>query len=81
MCLLKCVLYCEQIFSYFDPDYLTSGLTITGLVRVTSRDSAVGIATSYWMNDREVGVRVQVGSRIFSSPRRRDRLWGPPNLL
>jgi hypothetical protein len=24
---------------------------------------------------------VPVGSRIFSCPRRRDRLWGPPNLL
>jgi hypothetical protein len=28
-----------------------------------------------------VRVRVPVGSRIFSSPRRPDRLWGPPNLL
>jgi hypothetical protein len=30
---------------------------------------------------REVGVRVPVGSRIFTSPGRPDRLWGPPNLL
>jgi hypothetical protein len=28
-----------------------------------------------------VGVRVPIRSRIFSSPRRPDRLWGPPNLL
>jgi hypothetical protein len=28
-----------------------------------------------------VGFRVPVGSRILSSPRRPDRLWGPPNLL
>jgi hypothetical protein len=27
------------------------------------------------------GVRVPVGSRIFTSPYRQDRLWGPPNLL
>jgi hypothetical protein len=27
-----------------------------------SRDSAVGIATCYWLDDRGVGVRVQVGS-------------------
>jgi hypothetical protein len=33
------------------------------------------------MDDRGVGVRVPVGSRIFSSPRRPDRLWGPTNLL
>jgi hypothetical protein len=41
----------------------------------------VGIATGYGLDDRGVGVRVQVGSRIFCSPRRTDRLWGPPNLL
>jgi hypothetical protein len=43
-----------------------------------SRDSAVGIATGYGL---EVGVRVPVGSRIFSSPRGPDWLWGPPHLL
>jgi hypothetical protein len=47
----------------------------------TMRDSSVGIATRYGLDDRGVGVRDPVGSRIFSSPRRRDRLWGPPNLL
>jgi hypothetical protein len=46
-----------------------------------SRDSVVGIATGYGLDDQEVGVRVTVGSRIFSSPRRPDRLWGTPNLL
>jgi hypothetical protein len=46
-----------------------------------SRGSVVGIATGYGLDDREVGVRVPGGSRIFSSQRRRDRLWGPPNLL
>jgi hypothetical protein len=45
-----------------------------------SRDSAVGIASGYGLDDQEVGVRVPVGSRIFS-PRRPDRLWGPPRLL
>jgi hypothetical protein len=39
------------------------------------------IATSYGLDEQEVGVRVPVGSIIFSSPRRLDRLWGPPNLL
>jgi hypothetical protein len=41
----------------------------------------VGIATGYWLDDRGVGIRVPVGSRMFTSPRRPDRLWGPPNLL
>jgi hypothetical protein len=45
-----------------------------------SRDRAVDIATGYGLNDRGVGVRVPVGSRMFSSPRRLDRFCGPPNL-
>jgi hypothetical protein len=46
-----------------------------------SRDSAVGTATGYGLNDRGVGVQVPLGSRIFSSLRRPDGLWGPPSLL
>jgi hypothetical protein len=46
-----------------------------------SRDGAVGITTGYGLDDRGAGVRVPVGSRIFSSPRLPDLLWGPPNLL
>jgi hypothetical protein len=45
------------------------------------RDSVASITTSYGLNDRGVGVRVPVGSRIFFSPRRPNRLWGPSNLL
>jgi hypothetical protein len=51
---------------------------LTFLIR---RDSTVGIATGYGLDDRGLGVRVPVGSRIFSSPRRPDRLWGPPSHL
>jgi hypothetical protein len=39
-----------------------------------SRDGVVCIATVYGLDDRGVGVRVSVGVRIFSSPRRPDRL-------
>jgi glutamine synthetase len=39
-----------------------------------SRDSVVGIATSYGLDDRGVGVRVPVGSRILTSPNRPDWL-------
>jgi hypothetical protein len=46
-----------------------------------SRDSVVGIASTYGLDYRGVRVRVPVGSRIFSSPNRPDHLWGPPNLL
>jgi hypothetical protein len=51
------------------------------LCRGKSRDSAVGIATGYGLDSRGVGFRVTVGSRIFSSPRRPGRLWGPPSFL
>jgi hypothetical protein len=45
------------------------------------RDSSVGIATGYRLDDRGVGVQVPVVSRIFSCPHRPDRLWGTPGLL
>jgi hypothetical protein len=48
--------------------------------RKWSRDKTVGIATGYGLDDRGVGVRVPLGSRIFVSPSRADRFWGPPNL-
>jgi hypothetical protein len=38
------------------------------LLPASSRDSAVGIATSYGLDDRGVGVGVPVESRILSSP-------------
>jgi hypothetical protein len=43
-----------------------------GIYRGLSRDSSVGIATGYGLDDREVGVRVLVGSRIFSKSSRPD---------
>jgi hypothetical protein len=48
---------------------------------IESRDSVVSIATGYGLDDREVGVRVPVRSRIFSSQCRPDRLWSPLILL
>jgi hypothetical protein len=52
-----------------------------GYDTLASRDSTVGIATGYGLDGQGVGVQVPVGSRIFSSPRRPDRFWGPFNLL
>jgi hypothetical protein len=40
-----------------------------------------GIATRYDLDERGVGIRVLVGSRIFSSPRHPGRLRRSPNLL
>jgi hypothetical protein len=45
-----------------------------------AQESTIGIATGYGLEDREVGVRFPVRSRIFTSPCRPDRLWGSPNL-
>jgi hypothetical protein len=39
------------------------------------------LTTGYGLDDRGFGIHVPVGSRIFSFPRRPDRLWGPPNVL
>jgi hypothetical protein len=55
--------------------------TIHFNIILLSRDSVVGIATAYGLDDRGVGVRIPVGARIFSSSRRPDRLWSPPDLL
>jgi hypothetical protein len=41
-------------------------------IAIGAEGTAVGMETGYWLNDREVGVRVPIGSRIFSSPHRPD---------
>jgi hypothetical protein len=50
-------------------------------VRFTTRSfgcgTIFGIVTAYWLDDRGIGVRVPIGSRIFTSPYRQDWLWGP----
>jgi hypothetical protein len=68
------VYYCssDALYSAFLTFHHTTGYT---------RDIAVGIATSYGLDGRGVGVRVPVGSIIFCSQRRPDRLWGIARLL
>jgi hypothetical protein len=46
-----------------------------------NRNSVVGIATGYGLDDRGVRIRAPVRSRIFSSPRLPHRLWGLHSLL
>jgi hypothetical protein len=77
--------------SYSEPDesipfhshcYFTICFNINFYLRVGwNRDSSVGIATGNGLDDRRAGILVPVASRIFSSPRRPDRLWGPLRLL
>jgi hypothetical protein len=43
--------------------------------------NGAGIAAVNGLDDREVGVRHPVGSRIFSPSQRPDRHWRPPSLL
>jgi hypothetical protein len=43
-----------------------------------SQGSAVGIATGYGLEDKEVRVRVPVGTKTFISPCPPYRLWGSP---
>jgi hypothetical protein len=43
--------------------------------------STVGIATGYGLDGQGIGFRVPVEARIFISPCRPDRFWGPPSLL
>jgi hypothetical protein len=60
---------------------VTRSLSYHNYPKDRSQDSVVGIATGYGLDNRRVGVRVPVGSRIFSSPRRPDLLLDPPNVL
>jgi hypothetical protein len=46
-----------------------------------SRDSAVSIMTDCGLDGREVGVRVLLGMRFFSSPHHVYWLWSRPSLL
>jgi hypothetical protein len=58
----------------------------TNLISLTwswlmSSGSSVGIATGYGLDDRQIRVRVPVGSRILNTSYRSDKLWGPSRLL
>jgi hypothetical protein len=54
---------------------------MTATFNSKSRDSAVGMATGYGLDDQGVGVRVLMAARIFTSLYGPDWLWGPPILL
>jgi hypothetical protein len=56
---------------------LSYGLLIA---RGTTVAQTVYLITT-WLDDRGIGVRVSVGSRILIPPYCPDRLWGQHNLL
>jgi hypothetical protein len=56
-------------------------LTLLTELVYKSRHTSVGIAIGYMLDDGGVRVRVPVATRIITSPRRLDRLWGPLSLL
>jgi hypothetical protein len=69
------------VFVCVCPSVFVSSLFFRLTRFMANRDSAVGIGTGYGLDGRRFGVRVPVGPRFFSFPRRPDRLWGPPSLL
>jgi hypothetical protein len=70
----------QRTTRHYDPEDGIIHIPNITILRLLS-DSAVGIAADYGLDDRRVGVWVSVGSRIFSSQRPPERLWGPPNPL
>jgi hypothetical protein len=44
------------------------------------RDSSVGIATDYGLDDRMIGIRIPAGAENFSLRQSPDWLWGPASL-
>jgi hypothetical protein len=64
--------YNKQNCFLHPPTFGTDPFTLLCGHKMRSRDSVVGIETSYRLDIRGVGVRVPVGSRIFSSPCRPD---------
>jgi hypothetical protein len=61
--------------------FLLLNLAGAGLVPFLVGASGISTFPGYGLYDQRVGVRVPVGSRIFASPSRPDRLWGAPSLF
>jgi hypothetical protein len=75
-----CSIQINRLIRYFNNASSTEKVIKLSYYYVWQCWSVVCIATGYVLG-RGVGVWAPVGSRIFSSPRRPDRLWGPPSLL
>jgi hypothetical protein len=74
---LKCLLASHSDYPHlFHLDAVTNAVII-----IMRCGSIVGMVTGYGLDDWGVRVGVPVGSRIFTSPHRPGRLWGPHCLL
>jgi hypothetical protein len=49
--------------------------------KIEIKSSLHGIATGYWLDDQGGECSSSGRVKMFTSPYRPDRLWGPPNLL
>jgi hypothetical protein len=83
--LIDLLIICNTIESTKDKQIsmlclLSSSYIFNSAVIIIIR-SIFGIATGYGLEDCGEGIEVPVGSRMFSSPRRPDQLWGSPSLL
>jgi hypothetical protein len=67
--------------NYTPVEVLLRDIFVSVFIKEGSRDSSIGIATGYGLGYQGVEVRVPIKARIFSSPRRPDRLWVPLSLL
>jgi hypothetical protein len=62
-------------------DILRSSDSLVGARTSRAAVKQFGMGTGYGLDDRRVGVRVPVGSRIATSLYRPDGLWGPSSLI
>jgi hypothetical protein len=68
-----------NVITYFDScEMLVNSDYVSYFESSRCRDRAVSIATDYRLDNQGVGFGVPVGERIFTSPCRSGRLWGPP---
>jgi hypothetical protein len=78
----RSILISFLILHYLAPEFnIMFLIKLSTIQNMVSRDSIVGVATGYGLGDRGVGVRLPIGSRIFSSPLCPDWLWDPFYIL
>jgi hypothetical protein len=80
---MECAIKIASSGIIYLPSFVTIGSGIHVILRLLQQrfEGAVSTANGYGLNDRGVGIRDLVGSRIFSSPHRPVQLWGPLNPL
>jgi hypothetical protein len=70
-----------EVQQFLNVNFLHSPQKTVKMFKILFIYVGVEIATGNGLDCRGVGVRVPLGLRFFSFPRRPDRLWGPPSFL